>query len=70
MPDEEPGATDQGFGLESMRRRAEEIDASLEILSGASEGTTVKLVFDPRARARMRDRMNIRRTWKRPWDIS
>ena len=68
LTDGEPGAADHGFGLESMRRRAEEINASLEIQSSASGGTTVRLTFDPRARTR--DRMNIRRTWRRPWDIS
>ena len=70
IPDEVPGSGDRGFGLESMRRRAEDINASLEIRSSVSEGTTVKLVFDPRVRAHPRDRMNIRRTWRRPWDIS
>jgi signal transduction histidine kinase len=60
----------EGFGLESMRRRAADIQASIEVRSSGSKGTTVTLVFDPRARARTRDRMNIRRTWKRPWDIS
>jgi signal transduction histidine kinase len=68
MTDGEPEAGDHGFGLESMRRRAQEINAALEIRSSASDGTAVRLMFDPRARTR--DRMNIRRTWKRPWDIS
>ena len=58
----------EGFGLESMRRRAAQIGASLQILDGDSRGTTVHLVFDPRARPR--DRMNIRRTWTRPWDMT
>jgi ligand-binding sensor domain-containing protein/signal transduction histidine kinase len=56
----------EGFGLESMRRRAAEIGAALHIDGADGRGTTVQLVFDPRARPR--DRMNIRRTWKRPWD--
>jgi signal transduction histidine kinase len=67
---DESGTNHEGFGLESMRRRAADIRASIEIRSSRSDGTTVALVFDPRARARTRDRMNIRRTWKRPWDIS
>ena len=56
----------EGFGLESMRRRAAEIGAMLHIDGADGNGTTVQLVFDPRARPR--DRMNIRRTWRRPWD--
>jgi ligand-binding sensor domain-containing protein/signal transduction histidine kinase len=67
---DESRTSHEGFGLESMRRRAEEIQASIEFRSSESEGTTVTLVFDPRARTQTRDRMNIRRTWKRPWDIT
>ena len=61
-------STGEGLGLESMRRRAAQIGASLQILEGDGGGTTVHLVFDPHARAR--DRMNIRRTWTRPWDMT
>jgi signal transduction histidine kinase len=38
-----------GFGLESMRRRASVIGATLDIHSHGGTGTTVSLVFDPRA---------------------
>lgn len=38
-----------GMGLESMRRRAERIGAVLEVASEEGAGTTVRLVFDPRA---------------------
>ena len=58
----------EGFGLESMRRRAAQIGASLQILDDDGRGTTVHLVFDPRVRPG--DRMNIRRTWTRPWDMT
>jgi len=56
----------RGFGLETMRRRADEIGASLEIASTAGQGTSVVLTFDPRTRTRM----NVRPTSSRRWGIS
>jgi ligand-binding sensor domain-containing protein/signal transduction histidine kinase len=49
MPASDPLSNDQGFGLETMRRRAAEIGASLEMASGTGHGTSVVLLFDPRA---------------------
>ena len=49
MPASDPLSKDQGFGLETMRRRAAEIGADLEMASGTGHGTSVVLLFDPRA---------------------
>jgi signal transduction histidine kinase len=43
-----------GFGFETMRRRAEEIGASLDIDSEPGRGTRVTLTFEPRAETRRR----------------
>ncbi len=49
-----------GFGLETMHRRADEIGAPLVIDSAPGTGTTVRLIFDPRAEDRRpRPHMNI-----------
>jgi ligand-binding sensor domain-containing protein/signal transduction histidine kinase len=42
-----------GFGLDGMRRRASMISATLDIRSRGRTGTTVILVFDPRAESRV-----------------
>jgi signal transduction histidine kinase len=41
-----------GFGLDGMKRRASMIDATLDIHSHYGAGTTVALVFNPRAESR------------------
>jgi signal transduction histidine kinase len=46
----DPGACGAGVGLTSMRRRAEQIGASLAVHSRPGEGTLVSLSFDPRGR--------------------
>jgi signal transduction histidine kinase len=49
-----------GFGLHTMRRRADEIGALLGVHSQPGHGTTVQLTFDPRAGDRLFHQMNIR----------
>lgn len=56
--------TGHGFGLQTMRRRADEIGGVLELESHSGVGTTVRLRFDPRGDV-TRSRMNIRAIWKR-----
>jgi signal transduction histidine kinase len=59
------GRTD-GFGFETMRRRADAIGAVLEVQSSAGEGTIVSLTFDPGATdRRLAGRMHLRTIWKR-----
>jgi ligand-binding sensor domain-containing protein/signal transduction histidine kinase len=70
MPQTDPASNGQGFGLETMRRRAAEVGASLEIASGLDQGTSVVLLFDPKGRRARQHQMNIRPTWQRPWDMS
>jgi signal transduction histidine kinase len=53
------GASGSGFGLHTMRRRAEEIGGSLSLESPLGQGTTVRLVFNIE-RATDAHRMNIR----------
>jgi signal transduction histidine kinase len=55
-----------GFGLETMHHRAAEIGAAFEVEQFTGKGTTVRLVFEPRAEdRRLVPHMNIRATWKR-----
>ena len=55
-----------GFGLATMKRRADEIGATLTIDSVPDAGTTVRLLFDARADdSRFQSRMNIRDLWTR-----
>jgi signal transduction histidine kinase len=55
-----------GFGLATMKRRADEIGATLTIDSVPNAGTTVRLLFDARADdSRFQSRMNIRDLWTR-----
>jgi signal transduction histidine kinase len=51
-----------GFGMETMRRRAAQIGASLVLESFPHQGTSLRLGFNPRATERPRHQMNIRST--------
>ena len=56
----------RGFGFETVKRRAAEIGAVLDIQSPAGDGTTVTLLFVPHAEDhRLRGHMYIREIWKR-----
>jgi signal transduction histidine kinase len=56
----------KGFGFETVKRRAREIGALLDIQSRLGEGTTVTLLFVPHAEDhRLRGHMYIREIWKR-----
>jgi signal transduction histidine kinase len=52
-----------GFGLETMRRRAAEIGATLDVHSSAGHGTSVALLFNPKAEDRRLPTTKIRKIW-------
>lgn len=54
----------EGFGLETMRRRACDLGAELELASSPGQGTTLTLTFDPRAADRRR--RTRAGTWRKP----
>jgi signal transduction histidine kinase/ligand-binding sensor domain-containing protein len=61
----------EGFGLETMARRASEIGASLEVSSTLGRGTEIRLRFDPRGEGRRwYSHMTIRVLWARIRGIS
>jgi ligand-binding sensor domain-containing protein len=54
-----------GFGMHTMRRRAQEIGGSLDLDSRPGQGTSVRLTFNPRASDGSAHRMSIREIWAR-----
>jgi signal transduction histidine kinase len=47
------GNNGSGMGMQTMRRRAEEIGGELSVTSRNGHGTTVSLIFDPEAKQQL-----------------